>query len=99
MVRKKLNFKILLNKKIKNHFYFYFGCGNGTRHTSLYSVKCELISVGPLKPLFNIDRILKTKILKLELIPQSIIPINIIQFLVQKCIRKHLVSLAMTKLV
>jgi len=24
-------------KKLKNYFYFYFGCGNGTRRTTFFS--------------------------------------------------------------
>jgi len=31
-----LIFKFLWIEKLENYFYFYFGCGNGTWHTSLY---------------------------------------------------------------
>ncbi len=32
-------------KKLENYFYFYFGCSNGTRHTSLGEKQEELHAI------------------------------------------------------
>jgi len=36
-----LNSIFFINKKIRNFFNFYFGSGNGTRHTSHYNILME----------------------------------------------------------